>query len=384
MTATDLIDIPVFRPGLAEEEIAAAVEALETGWLGMGSYVGRFENALGEVIGGDDRHVVAVSTGHAGLHLALLLAGVAAGDEVITPSFNNVADFQAILACGAAPVFADIDADTLCVDPDCVAALVSPRTKAVIVTDYACRLADHDAIAAIAAGSGLRVVHDAAHSFGSLQATRSGPQPVGRSSDLCVFSFDPVKTVTCIDGGALIVRSEAEAARAREMRLLGMGQPVREMYRNRRARTKDVREPGFRYHLANLHAAIGLAQLAKLPGFAERRRRAWRRYDDGLEGLADVRRPRTDLDAVVPFMYPIRVPAARRDDFRARLADRGVDTGIHWQPGHWFELFRNCRRDRLEVTDRVGRELVTIPFHADIDAADQERVVDAIRGFFAT
>jgi dTDP-4-amino-4,6-dideoxygalactose transaminase len=384
MTATELAQIPVFRPGLAEEEIAAAVEALRMGWLGMGSYVGRFEDALHEAIGGRDRHVVAVSTGHAGLHLALRLAGVGAGDEVITPSFNNVADFQAILAVGAEPVFADIDAETLCVDPDCVAALISPRTKAIVVTDYACRIADHDAIAAIAADNGLRVIHDAAHSFGSRRMTPDGPQPVGAGSDLCVFSFDPVKIVTCIDGGALIVRSEAEAARAREMRLLGMGQPVDEMYRNRRAWTHDVREMGFRYHLANVHAAIGLAQLAKLPEFAERRRRAWRRYDDGLECVAEVRRPRTDLDDIIPFMYPIRVPAGRRESFRASLAERGIDTGLHWQPGHWFELFRSCRRDRLEATDRVGRELVTIPFHAEIDAADQARVIDAIRGFFST
>ncbi len=131
-------------------------------------YVGRFEQALKEYLGAHDRHVVAVSTGHAALHLGLLVAGVGHGDEVITPSFNNVADFQAILATGAEPVFCDINPDSLCIDVESIEELISPRTKALIVMDYDCVLADHDRIAEIAKNHGLRVIHDAAHSFGSL------------------------------------------------------------------------------------------------------------------------------------------------------------------------------------------------------------------------
>jgi dTDP-4-amino-4,6-dideoxygalactose transaminase len=136
--------IPVFQPLIEQEELDAGRRALEMGWLGMGSYVGEFERRLKERIGADDRHVVAVSTGHAALHLGLLLMGVGPGDEVITPSFNNAADFQAILATGAAPVFCDIDDNSLCIDIAKAEALVSPRTKAVIVMDYDCILCDHD------------------------------------------------------------------------------------------------------------------------------------------------------------------------------------------------------------------------------------------------
>src|SRR5215207_9710753 len=128
--------IPVFKPLIEPEEIAASTAALELGWLGMGSYVGQFEEALKNYLGASDRYVAAVSTGHAAIHLGLLAMGIGPGDEVITPSFNNAADFQAILATGAEPVFCDIDNDTLCIDLGKADGLVSPRTKAVIVMDY--------------------------------------------------------------------------------------------------------------------------------------------------------------------------------------------------------------------------------------------------------
>src|SRR5262245_7683264 len=136
--------IPVFKPLLQKEEFAAAVGALELGWLGMGSFVGQFEEAIRKFLQASDRHVVSCSTGHAALHLALMVAGVGPGDEVITPSFNNIADFQAILAVGAEPVFCDVEERTLCVDLAKAEKLITRRTKAIIVMDYDCFLCDHD------------------------------------------------------------------------------------------------------------------------------------------------------------------------------------------------------------------------------------------------
>ncbi len=371
--------IPVFRPLLEDEEMAAARQALELGWLGMGSYVGRFEDKLKEVVGAADRHVVAVSTGHAALHLALMGAGVGPGDEVITPSFNNVADFQAIVAVGASPVFCDIDPVSLCVDLDRAEELISPRTRALIVMDYDCVLCDHDRVADLAARRGIRIVHDAAHSLGS----RHRGRPVGSFSDIAMFSFDPVKTITCIDGGALVVRTAEEANALREMRLIGMGQPSSVMYQNQRAWTYDVARLGFRYHLANLHAAIGLAQLGKLDVIAGTRREACRTYNARLAGVPGITVPQTDFTDVTPFLYYVRVEGDRRDAFRQHLADRGIDTGIHWQPGHWFKLFRDCRRGDLTVTERVGREIVSLPLHSKMAAATLDRVCEAVLAFFA-
>lgn len=370
--------IPMYRPIIEPEEFEACREALANGWLGMGSYVGQFERELKDYISAADRHVVAVSTGHAALHLGLMLVGVKPGDEVITPSFNNAADFQAILATGAAPVLCDIDDETLCIDLAKAEELITPRTRAIIVMDYDCLLCDHDRVAALAARHGLRVLHDAAHSLGSKYKGR----PVGSFSDLTMFSFDPVKTVTCIDGGALVVRHAEDAKRLHEMRLIGMGQASSIMYNDARAWTYDIRELGFRYHLANLHAAIGLAQLKKHQSFAENRRRFCRRYNRELAAISAIRTPTTDFNDIVPFLYYIRVPQDRRDGLRAFLLDRGVETGIHWQPGHWFTLLKDCRHGDLSVTDRVGREILSLPLHSRMSEADLGRVVDGVRKFF--
>ena len=370
--------IPVFQPLIEEDEIKASVESLELGWLGMGSYVGAFENGISAYLGLEDRYVVAVSTGHAALHLALLVAGVGPGDEVITPAFNNIADFQAILAVGAEPVFCDIDEISLCVDLEKAEELISSRTKAIIVMDYDCVLCDHEQVAAFAAEHGLRVVHDAAHSFGSKQNGKM----IGSFSDICMFSFDPVKTITCIDGGALIVRTEEELELIREMRLIGMGQPSKVMYQNQRAWTYDVKRLGFRYHMANLHAAIGVAQLAKMASISATRQAAGRYYSQRLQAVPEVRIPATDFEDITPFMYYIRVSDDSRDALREHLKQQGVDTGIHWQPGHWFSLFQDCRKGDLAVTEQVGRQVLTLPFHSHMQQESQDRVIDGIIGFF--
>lgn len=370
--------IPVFRPLIEEEEYAASRAALELGWLGMGSYVNQFEEAVRNFLGAADRHVAAVSTGHAALHLALLVAGAGPGDEVITPSFNNVTDFQAILATGAEPVFCDIDDRTLCIDLDKAERLVTPKTRAIIVMDYDCLLCDHARVAEFAAKHKLRVIHDAAHAFGSKYQGRM----IGSFSDISIFSFDPVKTLTCIDGGAIVVRNPQELEMIHEMRLVGMSQPSSLMYQNQRAWTYDVKRLGFRYHMANLHAAIGLAQLSKIDRISETRRAACRHYNKQLQGIPGLTLPLTDFRDITPFLYYVRVPETKRDSFRAFLKEQGVDTGIHWQPGHWFSLLKNFRRGDLSVTERVGKEIVSLPLHSSMSRDAMDRVVQSVQRFF--
>ena len=370
--------IPVFKPLIEEAEFEASRQALELGWLGMGSYVGNFEEQIQRYLGADDRYVAAVSTGHAAIHLGLLAMGIGPGDEVITPSFNNAADFQAILATGAEPVFCDIDEDSLCIDLAKAEEVISPRTKAMIVMDYDCVLCDHDRVAELARARNLRVLHDASHSFGS----KSKGRMVGAFSDVTTFSFDPVKTITCIDGGALVLRSEEELRRVHEMRLIGMSQPATVMYTNARAWTYDMRTVGFRYHMANLHAAIGLAQLAKIETISESRNSACRYYNERLSDVPEVIVPKTDFHDITPFLYYIRVPGDQREPLRAYLAEQGIDTGIHWQPGHWFTLLKNCRRGDLSVTDRVGHEVLSLPLHSMMQTETLDRVISAIVKFF--
>ena len=370
--------IPVWKPLIEQEEINASREALELGWLGMGSYVNKFEQAIQEFIQASDRYVACVSTGHAALHLGLLVAGVGPDDEVITPSFNNVADFQAILATGANPVFCDIDNDTLCIDLDKAEQLVTSRTKAIIVMDYSCILCDHARIAEFASRYNIRVIHDAAHSFGSKYRGKN----VGSFSDICMFSFDPIKTITCIDGGALVVRSESELSMIHEMRLMGMGQSASLLYQNQRTWAYDVKRLGFRYHMANLHAAIGLAQISKIDKISETRRVACRYYNQRLAQVHDVIVPKTDFTDITPLLYYIRVPETQRSALQTYLKERGIDSGVHWKPGHWFTLFKNCRRGDLTVTDQVGEQILSLPLHSCMTTHEQDKVIDSIIDFF--
>jgi dTDP-4-amino-4,6-dideoxygalactose transaminase len=372
-------NIPVFRPLIEREEITAATQALEMGWLGMGSYVGEFETAIQKFLDTSDRYVAAVSTGHAALHLGFLLAGVGEGDEVITPSFNNIADFQAIIATGAEPVFCDIDDRTLCIDLDKAEQLITPRTKAIVVMDYDCLLCDHSRIAALASKYNIRVIHDAAHSFGSKYKN----QKIGSFSDICMFSFDPVKTMTCIDGGALIVSSQEELQVLHEMRLIGMGQPSSVMYQNQRAWTYDVGRLGFRYHMANLHAAVGLSQLSKMPLISQNRISYARRYNQSLSNISQVRVPETDFTDITPFLYYIRVPKVDRDDLRSHLSTLGIDTGIHWQPGHKFTLFQRYRTGDLSITEQVAQEILSLPLHSYMSEETLDRIIEGVSSYFS-
>ena len=367
--------IPVYKALVRDEEVAAATRCLREGWLGMGKEVGRFEAAIKEVIGAEDRHVVATSTGHAALHLAMVLAGLGPGDEVIVPSFTHLSDVQAVIAVGASPVFCDIDPLTACIDVEKAAELVGPATKALLVMDYGAHLCDHDAAAALAADYGLRVVHDAAHTFGSAYRGAN----VGAFSDLCMFSFDPVKTISAVDGGALVVRSEEERRRAQRLRILGSDQPAETMYQNSRTWDYDTVEDGFRYHMTNLHASIGLAQLAKLDLIRSTRQASCRLYTERLKEIDGVEVPATDFEDVNPFLYAIRVDRTVRERLRDRLAERGVDTGWHWRPAHLHSRFSGFRRGSLCVTDRVADEVISLPLHSCMADADVHRVCDEIQ-----
>lgn len=372
--------IPVFKPLIEREEIAAAIESLERGWLGMGSYVKQFEEAVADVCQfdpGDNRHVVAVSTGHAALHLSLLMMGVGPGDEVITPSFNNAADFQAIRACGAEPVFVDVQESTLCIDVSQVEGLITDRTKCIIAMDYDIFICDHDALAAISQRTGIPILHDAAHSFGSSYKGR----PIGNQHQYTMFSFDPVKTITCIDGGAIVVQGEEAVKRLHAKRLIGMTQPAAQMYANSRAWTYDMEELGFRYHMANLHAAIGVAQIYKINEIRETRQHVCSRYYQVLSPLDWLDTPKGELAEVNPFLYYIRVLNGKRDELREHMRRQGVDTGIHWQAGHSFSFLKECRRGSLDVTERIVDQILSLPLHSKMSDEEVERVVGSVRSF---
>lgn len=371
--------IPVYGPVLDNDDVEAVTTALTSGWLGMGREVEGFEQRVLEAIGATDRQAVAVSTGFAALHVGMLVAGVGPGDEVIVPSLTHLADVQCILAAGGRPVFCDVDDATLCIDPERAAELVTDHTRAIVAMDYGCHLCDHHAIAELAARHGLRVIHDAAHAFGS----RRDQDAVGTFSDICMFSFDPVKALTAIDAGVLVLKDPADVQKARELRLLGSDQPAEVMYQNSRTWDYDAVRVGFRYHLSNLHAALGAVQLGKLDRIRDSRQAACIRYQENLKGLDGIEaQPEGDFEGLNPFLYYIRVRPDERPPLRAYLSHLGIGTGLHWRPAHRHTLFSAFRRGPLDHTERAGDELVTLPLHSDMALELVDEVSDAIAAYF--
>jgi dTDP-4-amino-4,6-dideoxygalactose transaminase len=364
------LDVPVYGALIESEEIAAGTESLASGWLGMGEAVNRFEQAIADVLGCTDRHVVAVNTGSSALHAAMVVTGVGAGDEVVVPSLCHLSDVQAILACGATPVFCDVNDLTLTVDLPSVTAALSPRTRVVLGIDYGGGLIPERELAELGEEQGFRVVRDAAHAFGSSE----GGAAVGSRSDLCIFSFDPVKSVTCIDGGALVLRNEDEAVVTRQLRILGSDQPHDVMYKNARTWDYDAVGLGYRYHLSNVHAAIGAAQIAKLDRIRANRQATCERYAANLGDRKDVQlAPSTPSSN--PFLFWIRVDAEARDGLRRHLEAHGIGTGIHWRPAHVHTYFRDFERADLPVTERAAAEVISLPLHS---APLPERTIDRI------
>jgi dTDP-4-amino-4,6-dideoxygalactose transaminase len=370
--------LPVFIPSIGVDTIKSVVDAFDVGWLGMGKSTQLFEERIAEYVGVESGRVLATNTGTSALHIALKVAGVGRGDEVICPSFNFVADHQAILACGGTPVLCDVADDDLGADPAAVEALVTPRTKAILPLHYAgipCRI---DALRAIARRHGLRMVEDATHAFG----TSVGARRVGSDGDLVCFSFDPVKIITSIDGGAVILPKKEDLAAAQRLRLLGIDKDTIERYKNTRAWEYDVLDEGYRYHLTNINASIGLSQLARVDEFIASRQRACRRYSAALSRIPGVRVPVTDYNGVSPFIYFIRVPKDRRMGLIEALKAKDIATGIHFLAAHRFTIAKEWPRGPMPVTERVVDEVLTLPLHSGMNNETVDRVVDAITAYF--
>lgn len=372
--------IPVYRPYLGSEVQEAARQALAAGWLGMGRLSLEFEQGIERFLRLEDRHVVSTNSCTEALHIAGRLIGLGPGDEVICPSLTYVAGHQAISRTGADVVFCDVEDGFLGIDPDRVRELITPATRAIMAVDYLglpCRL---DELMDIAHQHGLRVIEDAAHAFGS----ESRGRRVGAFGDITCFSFGPVKTITTLEGGAVITPNADDVHVLHELRHLGIDSDTDARYRNQRNWEFDVVRQGYRCHLGSVPAAIGLAQLELVDEFIANRQDYCRYYDAALADLDDIRLFDTDWKDVSPYIYVIRVrDAARRAGLIDFLKGRGVATGIHFLGAHRFSFYENARRGDLTVTETATEQVLTLPLHPYMEQSDQDRVIVGVRDFFA-
>jgi perosamine synthetase len=369
--------LPTHRPCLGPRELELVQHVFESRWLGRGEASQRFERAVGEYLGA--RHVVGVSSGTAALHVALAAAGIGRGSEVLVPSLTFVATVQAILAVGARPVFCEVDPARLTIDVTDAARRVTTRTSAIVPVHYAGTPCDLDALLDLGRSHGIPVVEDAAHAFGS----SLGGRRLGSFGDVTCFSFDPIKNITCGEGGAVVTADEAVAARARRISNLGLTSDGWTRQSASPAAPQEVTTEGYRYHLSNVNAAIGLAQLERIDAFERRKHEIVRAYDrafDGLDGLT----PATPWRAGVhPFSYVVRVADGRRDALRTHLAAAGVGTAIEYALNHLQPLCA-AWREPLPVTERLAGEIVSLPLFVEMTGDDVARVVAAAQAFCLT
>ena len=364
--------IPVFRPFVGQEEIDAVAEVLRDGWWGMGPKTAEFEARFAQTVGA--RVCVGTNSGTAALHLSLIVAGVE-GREVIAPALTFVAATHAIIHAGATPVFADIDPQTLTIDPADVEAKITDRTAAIIAMDYAGHPAELDELLEIVRRHDLVLIEDAAHAIGSIYRGRR----VGSIADLTCFSFQAVKNIAMGEGGGITLADSDLAQRLKRLRYLGLDSDPLERSTGRYRWQSDLSEIGFKEHLSDIPAAIGLAQLKRLSDTNRMRRAVVERYQTAFEDLAWLKRPieRSHVKSSW-FIYVVRVPD--RDRFIDHLAGRGVAASVHFKPNHFYSQYRPYAR-ALPITESVWTQLVTLPLFPGLTDGEVDQVVEAVRSF---
>jgi len=360
--------LPFTRPSIDEATIAGVAEVLRSGWITTGPVVREFENALSQCIGG--RPVRSLNSGTAALEIGLRVAGVGPGHEVITTPLSWVATANVILEVGAKPVFVDIDPVTRNIDLDRIEAAITPSTRALMPVFLAGLPVDMDRLYAIAKKHDLRVVEDAAQAFGSRWRGRR----IGAIGDLVAFSFQANKNLTCAEGGALVLASEAEAVLCEKYRLQGI------------TRFADGEMEcdvlGGKSNLTDVAARIALGQLPSLEAVIERRKALARRYFSLWDRSLDCEMPPADFENSNWHMFQVVLPdRMKRPRFITRMREAGIGIGVHYPPIHLFALYRNLgfREGQFPHAERIGRQIASLPLFPAMADADVDRVCEAAR-----
>jgi len=373
MTALQTSFLPFTRPFIDEATIAGVAEVLRSGHLTTGPQARAFEAEVSQLCGG--RPARAFNSGTCTMEIALRIAGIGAGDEVITTPLTWVATSNVILEVGAKPVFVEIDPVTRNIDLDCVEAAITPKTKAIIPVDLSGLPVDRDRLYAIARTHGLRVIEDAAQAFGANWQGR----PIGSFGDFISFSFHPNKNVTAIEAGVLIVNDEREAKLAEQYRLQGV---VRSGLDG-----MNVEVLGGKFNLTDVAARVGLGQLPHLAEFTSRRRTLAKAYFARLTPLArqfGLGLPQPDFTQSNWHMYQVMLPEPRlavtRAQFMEELQAMGIGCGVHYPVIHLFTMYRKLgwKDGDFPLAEYAGRNTLTIPLFPAMELSDVDRVADAL------
>ncbi len=373
--------LPFSKPSISEAEIAAVAEVLRSGWITTGPNCTAFEEAFQTYC--QAAGAVALSSATAGMHIALKALNIGPGDEIITPSLTWVSTVNLITLAGATPIFADIDKDTLMISADTVKPLINEHTKLIIPVHFAGAALDLEPLRQLAAVNNIPLLEDAAHAAGSeYKGTKIG------ASGTTIFSFHPIKNMTCGEGGMFCSDDGRFLDRIRRLKFHGLGVDAYDRNVQGRVPQAEVLEPGYKYNLTDIAAVIGRGQLARLDGFIEKRTRLAERY---LELLAEV-------DEISPLKQPeysmrhawhlfiIRLKnaktAADRQNFMAALKERNIGTGLHFKAVHEQKFYRESLKLKpglLPATAWNSERICSLPLFPDMNLGDVDDVVDAIK-----
>ena len=400
--------LPYSRQWLDDDDIAAIVDVLRSDWLTTGPRVEEFEQAFADFVGASE--AVAVSSGTAALHSAMYALGIGPGDEVIVPAMTFAATANSVLYQGGTPVFADVDRNTLLIDPASVESRITHRTKAVVAVDYAGQPCDYDELRAIAGQHGLALVADACHALGGSYKGR----PVGSLADLNTFSFHPVKPITTGEGGMITTDDPLLARRMRTFRNHGITTDHHQREQNG-SWFYEMVELGYNYRITDFQCALGTSQLKKLPSWLNRRCEIAAQYDEAFNDLtgvtpvglrADVLSARSALcsQLSVPgsklqapssthayHLYVVRLDSeqlqATRADAFAKLRAAGIGVNVHYVPVHLHPYYRQragTGPGLCPVAEAAYESILSLPIFPRMDQSDVERVVTALRNLVPT
>jgi Predicted pyridoxal phosphate-dependent enzyme apparently involved in regulation of cell wall biogenesis len=370
--------IPVLKPSITEEEIQAVVEVMRSGWLGLGPKTNEFEEKFAAYV--NAKFCVALNSCTAALHLAMAALNLQPEDEVIVTPMTFISTVHSISYCGAKPVFADILPDNFNINPDDVAQKLSAKTRAIIAVDMAGHPCDLDELMKLAADHGLAFVEDAAHSCGALYKNK----PIGSIAPFTCFSFHAVKNLTCGEGGAITGNDEWYRKWFSQMRWLGISKDTWSRSGEKQGYQWKywVENLGFKYHMNDLAAAIGLVQLKRLEQLNEARRKIVTNYSQAFSKLDWLTTPEEKPYVQSSWhLYQVKLATEKmRDRLINHLLEQGITPGVHYLPAHLHPYYRHFKAT-CPVASEIWQRIISLPIYPDLTVEDQEKVIAAVKNF---
>lgn len=372
--------IQLCEPIIEDDDISEVVDTLKSGWLTSGPKVIKFENMFCDYLGA--KHAVSTCSATAAWHLVAHALGIKSGDEVIVPSITWPSISNVVELLGAKTVFADVDPGTLQIQPSELKRLITNKTKVVIPVHYAGAPCDLDRIHEVLKGTDIVLVEDAAHALGTAYKSEA----IGKNSKIAIFSFHPIKNMTTGEGGMIVTNDDALAARFRQLRFHGITKDAWNRYSKGGKAQFEVIEPGFKYNMTDIQAALGISQLPKLNRFNEKRAKIaslYLRLLENIEGISPIKL--VDYDSVHAWhLFVVRLDELKisRDEFIQALSDESIGSGIHFPAIHlqqyYFEKYK-ISEAALPHASLAGRSILSLPLHPNLEENDVLKVASVIK-----